>query len=572
MTTDLETRLRRYGATLDHAASPQPSRAAAPLRRVHESGEVELELSRVSDHPRRRARSLIAAAGLVAAASVAFVAVVTQRGTEPSAPATSPDNGPDSLDARWPVQLADGITPWFEVDDDTVTALQLQPAEPGPAQQRLRCTDWTADRGTVTCNTLRGEGYLPAVTHPGTPGTYARYVDVSTLHDAVDAATYATNYSQGKDVGYEDTPLPQQDVTVNGAPGRLIETDNGIRRVTWSPQPGTLVAVESGPGLTRDDLLTIADHVTPTTTQAAISLVLAATETDPEGRQAVALGGVIDGEICLTTTGGCEQVLPSTPEPGTVAAAAIYSQPTDFGIAGIATGDIATIRASRPDGTTTDVTLARQPIGTTHAFALVTDTAVTLTAFNTDGTPIENIEVTTAPRPDETVPTTIYTTTPPSASTPTPSVPGRPIPSEVLDQIGAGDDARLVLTLDGVSLFVATPDDTTTCLIVDTGDGYPAGCSDNRIIAGGEYWQLSRERPDSPNVLAGFAPDDVVRVIVNGADALMSQHAWMVVSDDAITSYTLVSDDGTTQTVELSPGSSVPANSVPGSTTPPISG
>ena len=401
MTTDLEARLRRYGTTLDNANQHRSGVDSHPNQHP-ETSAVEVELGYVFDRPRNRSRSLVGAAVLIAAASVALV-LVNQRHTDPQLPASAPETVTD----QWPLRLTPGLTPWFEANDP-ITAAFGRP-EPGPAQQRLRCTTWTTDSQTITCDSLTGEGYLPAVTYPGPDNNY---VDISTLHSNIDAATYATNYSQGKDVGYEDTPLPQQDVTINGSSGRLIETANGIRRVTWLPQPGALVAVETGPGLTREDLLTIASNITATLTLPSIPLVLASTEIDSSSRQAVALGGVINGEICLTTTTGCTQVLQSTPEPGTVAAAAIYAQSTDFGIAGIATGDITTIQATHPDGSITDVHPTQQPIGTTQAFALITDTAVTLIGLDAAGNPIQNIEVTNVPRPaEDATPTTVTAST-----------------------------------------------------------------------------------------------------------------------------------------------------------------
>jgi hypothetical protein len=417
MTTDLETRLRRYGTTLDNATSPQPASAATIRDRDPEPNSVELELSHGPDRP-RRTPSLVAAAGLIAAASVAFVAIVNQRDTEPQVPATAPEPEPEPASILWPLQLAAGLTPWFEANDQIASALKLQSPEPGPAQLRLRCTSWTADRQTVTCNSLTGEGYLPAVTYPGAPGpdaSYAgRYVDISTLHSNIDAATYAANYSQGKDVGYEDTPLPQQDVTINGAPGRLIETDNGIRRVTWSPLPGTLVAVETGPGLTRDDLLNIASNVTPTSETLPIALELAATDTDGDGRQVVALGGVFNGEVCLDITSTCAQVPDGPPVGGMNAPSVIYTQPTDFGIAGLATGDIATIRVTWPDGSITDITPTRQPIGTTQAFALITDSPATLTALDAAGNPIADTEIAGTEHTSGPAPATAPATAPPT--------------------------------------------------------------------------------------------------------------------------------------------------------------
>lgn len=410
MNTDIETRLRRYGNTLDNATNRSPAVAEEHTDHHLEPNDFEVELGYLADRPRKCSRSLVGAACLIAAASAAFVLVVNQRNTDPQVPATAPEPAA----GQWPLRLAPGVTPWFEANDPITAAFGTP--EPGPAQQRLRCTTWTANRQTVTCDSLSGEGYLPAVTYPGPDN---KYVDISTLHSKSDAATYATNYSQGKDVGYEAMPLPQQDVTINGAPGRLIETPNGIRRVTWSPQPGTLVAVETGPSLTRDDLLTIASRVTPTSVLPSIPLVLASTEIDSDGRQAIALGGVTNGEICLTATTGCAQVLQGTSEPGIIAASAIYAQPTDFGIAGIATVDVATIRATHPDGSITDIHPTRQPIGTTQAFALVTDTAVTLTGLDAAGNPIQNIEVTNAPIPAEaTTPTTVLVSTTPATTAP----------------------------------------------------------------------------------------------------------------------------------------------------------
>ena len=87
----------------------------------------------------------------------------------------------------------------------------------------------------------------------------------------------------------------------------------------------------------------------------------------------------------------------------------------------------------------------------------------------------------------------------------------------------------------------------------------------------GEYWQLSRDRPESPTVLAGVAPDDVTRVVVNGTDAAMVEHAWLVVSDVAVDSYTLVRSDGTSQTIDLNTTGPT-MNTVAGSTTPTPSG
>lgn len=78
-------------------------------------------------------------------------------------------------------------------------------------------------------------------------------------------------------------------------------------------------------------------------------------------------------------------------------------------------------------------------------------------------------------------------------TTPTPS-----IPPAALDSLVADTPTRFVLNVEGISLFLANPDVNSTCIIIDTGDGYPAGCTENGTIATGEYWQQSREGPESP--------------------------------------------------------------------------
>ena len=158
-----------------------------------------------------------------------------------------------------------------------------------------------------------------------------------------------------------------------------------------------------------------------------------------------------------------------------------------------------------------------------------------------------------------------------TAAQPTQLQPIPSIPPGALDFLVAGVSPRYVLSVNGIDLFLANPDNNSTCIIIDTGDGYPAGCTENSTIATGEYWQQSRDRPEAPSILAGVAPADVARVIVNGTDVAMTDHAWLVVSDVAADSYTLVHEDGTSQTVNLNT-SRPPINTVPGATTPTVSG
>jgi hypothetical protein len=566
MTTDLETRLRRYGTTLDNATATHPTLTVD--RRTAPNVE-EFELSLTTSRPTRRTRSLIAAAGLVAAASVAFVATVNQRNTPTPAPA--PASEPNSAATQWSVRTATGLTPWFELNDEIIATMGLQAPEPGPAQGRLRCTSWTAESETVICASLTGEGYLPAVTYPGTAGPDAKYVDISTLHADIDPTTYATNWSQGKDVGYEDPPLPQQEVTIDGAPGRLIETASGIRRVTWSPQPGVLVAIETGPGLTRDDLLAISGNITPTTATPSMPLLLAVADV-AAGQQAIALGGVIDGEVCLATATGCSSI-----QAVTTAASPLHTQPTEFGIAGLATGNVATIRAVWPDGATADITPTPQPVGTTQVFVVSTNSPVTLTALDDQGNAIPDSETVANPAPPEAAPPTTATLDPrPAATTapldaPTPlsstvvRIDGNtpPLPQDVLDHLGIEAPARYVFSVQNMNLFVVTPYDTTTGMIIDTGDGYLTGWFDDETIAGG----LAHISGNEPRVVAGIVPDDVTNIIVNGINIPIVEHAWLASPGSTVSSFTVVRTDGTTQTVDL-PTDTPPATTLPGSAPP----
>jgi len=118
MSTDLEARLRNYGDTLDRAARDQRSGDPQPGLPVDEWEGDAVEVGYLVDHPRNRRRGLVAATGLVAAASVAFVLVSVQRHSpseSPTAtvaaasPVSAPPVVPDAFDyftldnAEWPL-------------------------------------------------------------------------------------------------------------------------------------------------------------------------------------------------------------------------------------------------------------------------------------------------------------------------------------------------------------------------------------------------------------------------------------------------------------------------------------
>jgi hypothetical protein len=362
----------------------------------------------------RRVPVLIGSVALAAAASLAIVVVATRDNRQPDAPAAA--NGPSTSATSapapapavsWPVHLAPGLTPWYEANDPVTAALGAP--QVGPTQARVQCTAWTAADGVVNCTALTGEGYLPAVGY--SQGN--RWVDIATLHSDIGVAAYAHNYSQGKDVGYDSAPLPLQDVTVAGQPGKLVETATGITRVTIEPVPGTLVSVEVGGGLTRADALTIAAGVRPTTATPTIPLVIAQSAPDADGMRVTAPGGVSGGNFCLVTDAGCATL--SGDEP--VRVQQMFQGRVGF--AGLAAADVASLRITNADGTTTDVALEPAAVGTVKAFAIDMAPGATVIPLDASGTPIDlpGGSPMTAPNNTEVTPTTsqIPDTTPPHA-------------------------------------------------------------------------------------------------------------------------------------------------------------
>jgi hypothetical protein len=388
MTTDLETRLRHYGTTLDRAADDD----------FNDVDVIPIDAAL----PRARYRLLVPALGLVAALIATLTWFETQRDSNTEEQTTASSPGVTEPDI-WNLQLEPGLVPFYEANDPITAAL----GEPhyGPAAFALRCTEWTASDHTINCLGLGGNGYLPAVAYSGTGGRSGGVI-ISTLHSDIDAATYGANYSLIEDVEH-DAPIPQQDVTIDGKTARLAERADGVRRVTWSPSPGTLVAVETGEDLTRDELLIIASGVVPTTSSPSIPLELAHAKSD-DGREAFALGWIRNGEVCVNTDTECQLVTASEPQPGSVQAAAVYSRPTEFGIQGITTADIAAVRVTGLDGGTgaTDIATTPQPVGVTRAFAVVSySSPVTVIPLDATGNPIANFEMTQVPLP-ATIPAT----------------------------------------------------------------------------------------------------------------------------------------------------------------------
>lgn len=138
------------------------------------------------------------------------------------------------------------------------------------------------------------------------------------------------------------------------------------------------------------------------------------------------------------------------------------------------------------------------------------------------------------------------------------------IPQKDLEFLRIDACPRYVLSSAGMRLFIVTPDDTRTGVIVTAGDGYIAGWFDNAIIAGGF---ANIYRPEAPTFVAGVVPDDVVSIIVDGVEVPIVERAWLAVPSSTDASYTVVRSDGTTQKVQLSTGQPQ-ATTVPGSEPP----
>jgi len=395
---------------LDHAVrsaladivATTPERADSPLD--------SMPVSRLGEYRSRRVPVMAGSLALAAAASLALVVVVTrnhdtQGSSDAPAVTTAPgDTISNSTTASMttaptdattpagtqPVQFAPGVVPWYEASD-LANLLGVVSYEPGPAQDSVRCTDWTYV-DVVTCRALTTEGYLPAVTYSAAGGNY---VDIATLHADIDAATYANNYSHGRDVGYDAPLLPLEDVTVNGRPGKLVEVANGIRRVTWSPTPGTLVAVETNSGSNREDILTIAAGVVPTTQQPTVLLVLATTPPDADGLSVEALGSIVDVELCIPTNQGC-----TSAAAGTLVIEHSFS--SKEGIVGLAGAGIVSLRITLADGITVVMfpdgaggdPLTDLVVGTSRAFAIDLNGRydIKIVGLDASGTPIAGTE------------------------------------------------------------------------------------------------------------------------------------------------------------------------------------
>jgi len=98
MSTDLETRLRNYGGSLDRASRDQRAGDPQPGLPIAEWEGGAVQVRYLVDHPRNRRRGLVTAIGLVAAASVMFVLVDVQRHSPSASPtATVAAGSPESV-------------------------------------------------------------------------------------------------------------------------------------------------------------------------------------------------------------------------------------------------------------------------------------------------------------------------------------------------------------------------------------------------------------------------------------------------------------------------------------------
>lgn len=300
---------------------------------------------------------------------------VVEPGDGPTGLATSimPADRPSGVvaypDAWAPVELAPGVVPWYHLAD--ATASQFGAAELGPSAINARCSEWTADDDSVTCNSVFTEGQLPAVTYQDS--AQGRSVAVNTVHEATTAEEYAVHLSRGADTGYDDPPLDPEPIQIGERTAQLIdphpEETYTRRRVTLEMAPGVFVAVESM-GFTLEELVGFAEQLEPATLNAPIPLDLVPSD----GLAVVFSGAVVDGQVCALSSRWAN----GGPQDCTLLGDAdLIAFPAD-GLplyTGLVSGDVASITLSFTDGSTSDVEPTAQPVGSTQAFAFAIEQA-----------------------------------------------------------------------------------------------------------------------------------------------------------------------------------------------------
>ena len=281
----------------------------------------------------------------------------------------------------WPMVLAPGLVPFYEAGAGL-------PADLGDAHDEdgltsLRCMRWTLAGTSVLCSALDDpgpDGILPAVSHRSADGR--RSVDIFLRHRPIDdAAQYAFELSQGKDVGYDQTPLSQTPIKVRGTSGWLAEPGNDVRRVVWTEPTGTPIALE-GHGLTVDELTAIAAGLRPGDLgDRAVPLVFADSGRQPDGRRAMASGFIRDGTACLLLEP--EHVCVARPAEQPL----LLSSAIGGAIAGMTDGQAVAVQST--DGTSRHVTRSYPSLGFT-AFAFVDDAMTSVDVVDAVGRSLGN--------------------------------------------------------------------------------------------------------------------------------------------------------------------------------------
>lgn len=416
MTIDLESRLHHYGDDLD--AVPEVP-----------SASIRSRASRAR-RPSPVVRGAVAAA-VVAVATSAGAVLIAQRGT-PSTDRTS--SAPDSTDevptdfslvygpGDWrfvpreefaPVTLADGVVPWYVLDDEAAGEFDVMDPGLGGSLHSIvtACADWAMAGNGIECNALEGAYNRPAVTYGDDAG---RAVALFTSHADIDPNSYVIelSYARGYDL-QSATVFEESAVGDSPAWYQVIGDDSqgSTRLLAWRPSPGALVAIEAT-GLSHDELFELATHVeaTPVDEVPPLPLVLAnpyADEFNSPWAIGRLVGAVVDGQVCALPADHLLSDLDDCVALGHDPMLFTSSGPGRY--AGLVSADVASIRLDFADGSIVTIVPKPQPVGDVRAFAMTLSgpRATTITALDADGNDLMAVDLAESLVP----PTTTGTTT-----------------------------------------------------------------------------------------------------------------------------------------------------------------
>ena len=378
--TDLDTELRHYGDVLDEAAT----QAHVGYRGREHSSPTSTRWTAIGT-----------AAALVGVA----IAVLAARGNpEPSRVATPPSTPTTLHDPLQfePVTLADGLVPWYELNDDAASLLGLSTAHPSSGFES--CTEWHARApGGIVCTALDAD-VLPAAAEYVGEGIE---LSIATAHDSRRADDVLVTYTSADPLG---TAAPEA-IAVAGTFGFLLESDDDVsarRAVAWPASPTATVLIEST-GLSRTELIGLADQIQPaqpevTTVPLRLAALPAQGSPPVVDRFDRLVGAIVNGEVCVLPP---DHVLGDTQDTCSALGAdsMLLTMNNSPGLpgryAGLVSGEVTELRIEFADGTALTALPVRQPVGEVQAFIVryPGPAGTSITALDADGRPLQTIDL-----------------------------------------------------------------------------------------------------------------------------------------------------------------------------------